>query len=181
MNARRQMLVLSLACVLGLPIALGAPSQASASCAYTWTGLITDSASGTYGRFSVSSTVYYKLEMNTCNLGVYTRIFVDTYVDRFTITQDEPFGWTYATDNSAVLKNCSGLTSGCLLYPGPAAYVDNRLFKRTGNGTITRTTYPGVTYAYSQYSAVGDRLKVIDGGVIFHFDYQFVRDVMYIG
>jgi hypothetical protein len=111
---------------------------------------------------------------------LYVPVNVDKYVDKFTITGDT-FGFTYATDNSAILKDCSGLTNGCLVYPGTAVFVDNRVFSRTGNGTITRTTYPRFAFAYNRYSAVGDRLKYIDGGLLFHFVYQFIRDAIYVG
>jgi hypothetical protein len=180
---RRRLLPIVMAGALAASISIGLPlttsfgAHAAASCTYTWTSLQSSTGTTTVSRFTVRSQVFYKLQMNTCNLGVYTEIWLDGYTNTFTITGDT-MGWTYATNYSAALTNCSNLSaSGCIEYPGPSVYIDQRLFQHTGNGVITRQVYPsgGRYYAYSVHTGVWEELHIADGGTLFMFAFEFLR------
>lgn len=173
-----------MAVALGVPMTIGAPGPSAASCALTWTSLMSSSKSRTDGLATFTGTVKYKLEMNTCNLGVYTRIYVDSFTNKVFIRPNSMYpNGVYISDGAFLWKNCNGFGEGCLIYPGVAAYTDSRDFMSSldaqGNATIVRTAYPRVTYTYSTYTATQDAYRFIDGGPIWKFVYQFRRGVIY--
>jgi hypothetical protein len=172
-----------LACLLSFQVAAATPNRAEGACALTWTGLMTSTKSGSYGIVSWSGSITYKLEMNTCNLGVYTRIYVDKFTSRFYVDGQRTF--YYQTPFAGLLKNCNTFTNGCLIDQGDAIYVDTRAFHRTGPGYVpassTRTAYPHLTYTYSTYTAFMD--SVCDAGCIEPLVlviWQFRRGVAYV-
>jgi len=181
---RRRTLAIILACALGLPLAASVPGRATASCALTWTGLMTSSKSVTDGLATFTGTVKYKLEMNTCNLGIYTRIYVDSFTNKVVIGHNSMYpNGIYISDAAFLWRDCNKFGEGCLVYPGVAAYTDNRDFLSTHDAndvsTIVRTAYPRVTYTYSTWTATQDAYRFIDGGPIWKFIYQFRRGVIY--
>lgn len=145
---------------------------------------MTSSKAVTDGLATYTGTVRYKLEMNTCNLGVYTRIYVDSFTNKVVIGPNPMYpNGVYISDAAFLWKDCNGFGEGCLVYPGVAAFTDNRDVLSTcdshGVSTIIRTAYPRVTYTYSTYTAIQDAYRFIDGGPIWKFIYQFRRGVIY--
>jgi hypothetical protein len=118
MALRRRALSILVAAVIALPLTASVGTRhVSAACYDTWTGLETDSSSGTYGIFRWSGSVTYKLKTNTCNLGVYTEIYVDHFVSRFHVNAPDP-SYFYRTPFATILKDCKGHTNGCLTDQG---------------------------------------------------------------
>jgi hypothetical protein len=151
---RRRALPIILAAALSLPFTAGSAGPAAAACTDTWTSLMTSSKSGSYGIFDWYGSVNYKLKFNTCNLGVYTQIYLDRFYSSFYV-RGQP-GFYYQTPFAGVLKNCNGFTTGCLIDQGDAIYFDTRVFTRTGPGYLTRTAYPRIYYPYSTRTALMD-------------------------
>ena len=183
MGTRRRMFSSLLAVGLALSAISIVAAPASASCLTVWTGQQTASKTATYGIFTYTATVKYELEYNTCNLGVYSRIQVDTFIDKYTISGGLA-GSGYVSDLAHVLKDCTGhADSGCLVYPGQKAYTDNTNHIRTGDGVLTRTASPGSAYRYpySLTTATFDFLYMNGGLPSNRFVYQFLRNQIYIG
>lgn len=179
---------LVLASALVLPVTgifAGTASAGITSCLDVWTGQQTASKSYPLPNLlNYYATVKYKLMYNTCNLGVYTKIQVDSFTDQYVI-YGETLGRTWMSDLGKVLKDCTGhADSGCLVYPGVAAYTDNvDKYFGAGNGTITRTDYPGAgyNYAYSLTTGTFDYLRTTAGVPYYRFVYQFLRNQIYAG
>jgi len=180
---KRRVLPLVLAAVLGLSFTAGTATPSTASCSLIWTSLQTYTKSGSYGIFDWSGSITYKLEMNTCNLGYYTRIYVDKFTSRFYVHGQS--GFYYQTPFAGLLKNCNNFTSGCLIDQGDAIYFDTRAFSRTGPGYVpssaTRTAYPHLTYTYSSYTAFMDSVcfAQCDQPLVLVI-WQFRRGVLYM-
>jgi hypothetical protein len=181
MSRYRQLRAFALACILVLPAILVTTGSAAGACADTWTSNQTRTNSANVGQGKYTMSVTYKLQFNTCNLGVYTKIKVVSYTNTFKIT-NAVGQINYIDFEAAVLKNCSGLTSGCLLYPGPQAYYDGRHYNHgPGNGTYTRTASPNVTFAYDVHAATWDYWTTSSDPWKQWFVYQFLRDALYVG
>jgi len=68
--------------------------------------LMTSSKAVTDGLATYTGTVKYKLEMNTCNLGVYTRIYVDSFTNKVVIGPNSMYpNGVYISDAAFLWKD----------------------------------------------------------------------------
>jgi hypothetical protein len=186
MGFGRRALSLLVAAVIAAPLAVTVSSRpVSAACYDTWTGLETDSKSGSYGIFAWSGSVTYKLKTNTCNLGVYTEIYVDRFTSRFHVNAPDP-SYFYRSPFATILADCKGHTSGCLTDQGRVvAPVDTRKYDRRGTGYLPssgsyRTFYPRAYYPYSSTTAFMDSVCSSCDVPYVMVIFQFRRNVLYM-
>ena len=67
---------------------------------------MTSSKAVTDGLATYTGTVKYKLEMNTCNLGVYTRIYVDSFTNKVVIGPNSMYpNGVYISDAAFLWKD----------------------------------------------------------------------------
>ena len=87
----------------------------------------------------------------------------------------------YIDYEGVVLKTCSGLGAGCILYPGPQAYRDGRVYNHVGPGTYSRTASPNVYFPYHRNAAVWDYWTTSGNPWYIRFVYQFIANGIYAG